>query len=184
MDALLVRVRHPRLDRRRVGSRIAGLREVTSCGAAIRVHGDYHLGQVVRTDGGWHVLDFEGEPARDLAERRQYTSPLRDVAGMLRSLQYATAVVHAERGEDPTHPDEADAWEARNRQAFLEGYFGRASDAGLLPGDPVSMSVVLEAFELEKALYEVAYELANRPAWVEIPLAAIDRLLGKDASPS
>ncbi|HVF14960.1 MAG TPA: hypothetical protein VM942_10195 [Acidimicrobiales bacterium] len=143
-------------------------------GAAIRTHGDYHLGQVMRTDAGWYVLDFEGEPDRPLEERQRHTSPLRDVAGMLRSLHYASAVALAERDGEFERP--AEAWEARNRQAFLDGYLPAAAKGGILPGDQASIDAVLAAFELEKAVYELAYERSHRPEWVHIPLTAIRRL--------
>ena len=144
-------------------------------GPAIRTHGDYHLGQVMRTDAGWYVLDFEGEPDRPLEERQRPTSPLRDVAGMLRSLHYASAVALAER-DGPEFEQPAAAWEARNRQAFLDGYLPAATKGGILPADQASVDAVLAAFELEKAVYELAYERAHRPDWVHIPQAAISRL--------
>ncbi len=144
-------------------------------GAAIRVHGDYHLGQVLRTDAGWFVLDFEGEPARPIEERRRPTSPLKDVAGMLRSFHYASAVARTERDEGALEGLAA-AWEERNRKAFLRGYMSAAGDGGILPPDPDCVALVLAAFELEKAVYELGYEKAFRPDWVHIPLAALNRL--------
>ena len=144
-------------------------------GAAIRVHGDYHLGQVLRTDAGWYVLDFEGEPARPLEERRRPTSPLKDVAGMLRSFHYAAAVARTERDIESLH-EPAVAWEERNRKAFLRGYFEAAGSGGILPANPEATRVVLTAFELEKAVYELGYERAYRPDWEGIPLAALRRL--------
>ena len=144
-------------------------------GASIRVHGDYHLGQVLRTDAGWYVLDFEGEPARPLEERRRPTSPLKDVAGMLRSLHYASAVARTER-DDPALEELAAAWEDRNRRAFLRGYLRAAAGGRILPPDPDCVRVVLTAFELEKAVYELRYERAYRPDWEGIPLTALRRL--------
>ncbi|MGH9263433.1 MAG: maltokinase N-terminal cap-like domain-containing protein [Acidimicrobiales bacterium] len=146
-------------------------------GYAIRVHGDYHLGQVLRTDAGWYVLDFEGEPARPLEERRRPSSPLKDVAGMLRSFHYASAVARTERGMEALK-DLALAWEDRNRQAFLRGYLRAAGPAGILPPDPECVDAVLAAFELEKAVYELGYERAYRPDWEGIPLSALRRLTG------
>lgn len=155
------------------------LRSVDSPGAALRVHGDYHLGQVMRTDAGWFVLDFEGEPARPLAERQVPSSPLKDVGGMVRSFQYAAAVALFER--DAHEQDglrlRADAWERRNRNAFLKGYFGTTGIDDVLPVPGADRDAVLAAFELDKAVYEVLYERAHRPDWVEIPLGAVRRLL-------
>jgi maltokinase len=155
---------------------VSRLRELDDAGPAIRVHGDYHLGQVMQTDSGWYVLDFEGEPARPLAERVRPTSPLKDVAGMLRSFGYAPAVAMVTQEEDVTAL--ARAWEARNRASFLDGYMARAVDAAIVPEDPVARSAVVAAFELDKAVYEVAYEQAHRPDWVEIPTRALAQLVG------
>jgi len=145
------------------------------CGPAIRTHGDYHLGQVMRTDAGWFVLDFEGEPDRPLDERQRPTSPLRDVAGMLRSFHYASAVALTERDGDEFEQT-GEAWEARNREAFLDGYLPAATKGGILPDDQASVDAVLAAFELEKAVYELSYERAHRPDWEHIPRTAIRRL--------
>jgi maltokinase len=123
-----------------------------------RIHGDYHLGQLLaRRDAGFSVIDFEGEPARPIAERRQPSSPLRDVAGMLRSLDYAA------RTAQRTTRLEPEPWLDGARAAFLDAYG---------PTDPA----LLAAFELEKACYEVRYEASNRPAWLWLPLAAVERL--------
>jgi maltokinase len=178
MEARLASVRAPDLDRDAAAAVFAGLRGIADPGPAIRVHGDYHLGQVMRTDAGWYVLDFEGEPARPLEERTRPTSAMKDVAGMLRSLHYASRVAMADRGgsEAELFADDAAEWEAVNRSAFLDGYTGVADAAGLLPADPAARRVVLAAFELDKAIYEVAYELAHRPDWVGIPLEAVRRL--------
>jgi trehalose synthase-fused probable maltokinase len=126
-----------------------------------RIHGDYHLGQLLRTVDGFSVIDFEGEPARTLAERRTPASPLRDVAGMLRSLDYAA---HASGGAGLEGADRAD-WLTAARTAFLDGYGGVSADEAPL----------LTAFEIEKACYEVAYEANNRPDWVWLPLEALER---------
>jgi maltokinase len=158
------------------GRVIERLRGVDDPGPAIRVHGDYHLGQVLRTDRGWHVIDFEGEPVLPLAQRRAFSSPLRDVAGMLRSFQYAASV--ALRESDGGAAALAEAWEARNREAFLDGYLSAAEEARLLPAGADAWHAVLGAFELGKAAYEVSYELAHRPDWATIPLRGLERLLG------
>lgn len=155
------------------------LRSLGDAGASIRVHGDYHLGQVLRTDEGWFVLDFEGEPARPSGERQERSSPLKDVAGMLRSLHYATElamVEGADRERDALAPL-ASAWEDHNRQAFLDGYTGTEGVGELLPADEEGRTTVLSAFELDKAVYEVLYEREYRPDWAEIPRRAIRRLI-------
>ncbi len=158
----------------------AGCATVRDPGPAIRVHGDYHLAQVLRTDAGWYVLDFEGEPARPLEERTRPSSPLKDVAGMLRSFSYASAVALSYQEDDLSSLGRA--WEARNRECFLAGYLRKAMDGeAILPTDPAVRSAVLAAFELDKALYEVAYERANRPDWAHIPLGAVQRLTSEAA---
>ena len=155
------------------------LRSVADPGSAIRIHGDYHLGQVMRTDAGWFVLDFEGEPARSLEERRRPSSPFKDVAGMVRSFQYAAAVALSERDGDERHrlASLAGEWERRNRMAFLRGYLGTEGVDALLPEPGADRQAVLAAFELDQAVYEVLYERAHRPDWVGIPLGAVRRLL-------
>ncbi len=153
-------------------------------GRAIRTHGDYHLGQTLHlpesptggNTGGsppheWVIIDFEGEPARPLFERRQKASPLRDVAGMLRSFAYATSAVAIMYGQPA--PGQ---FENRARQTFLEQYFSTI-DPALLPAGESAVLNLLSIFELEKAVYELQYELDNRPDWLPIPVAGIARLL-------
>jgi maltokinase len=165
-----------------VTAAISGLGKLADAGPAIRVHGDYHLGQVMRVETGWFVLDFEGEPSRPLEERRRTSSPLRDVAGILRSFHYATQVVLQER--DEAEREElavlAAAWEDRNRAAFLRGYQEAKGVDDLLPEDPRAFITVLTAYELDKAVYEVGYERDHRPDWIAIPLAAIRRSVGRE----
>ncbi len=140
-------------------------------GMAIRVHGDLHLGQTLIADRGWTVLDFEGEPARSLPERRAKHSPLRDVAGLLRSIAYAPLAARLQRGAEP--PPE---WEGRARVEVLGGYL-EGVDPSLLPPTRDEIDQLLAIYELEKAVYELNYELNHRPDWVEIPVAGITRLL-------
>lgn len=163
----------------RAGPLIERLGAVKELGPALPVHGDYHLGQVMRTDSGWYVLDFEGEPDRPVEERRRPTSPLKDVTGMLRSLQYASRYALGDRGEEEGSALEhlGRAWEDRNRAALLRGYYDTKGIEELLPSDVVDREAVRVAFELDKALYEVGYEKAYRPAWVAIPSSALERML-------
>ena len=126
------------------------------------------------SDRGWVILDFEGEPARPLPERRLKRSPLRDVAGMLRSFSYAAAGSELLRGRPAP-----EGWEDRARQAFLDGYYDRVEPSLLPPGQEAT-DRLLAVFELEKAVYELRYELNNRPDWVSIPVAGILRLIDAD----
>ena len=135
-----------------------------------RVHGDFHLGQVMRTLEGWKLLDFEGEPARPLSERRALEPPMKDIAGMLRSFDYAARHLLADHPHDSQREYRAAEWAGRNRQAFCVGY-ARAGGA-----DPLRNRVLMRAFETDKAVYEVLYEARNRPTWLQIPMAAIRRL--------
>jgi maltose alpha-D-glucosyltransferase / alpha-amylase len=165
--------------RRQLLDRFAALdRASNSGGARIRVHGDYHLGQVLRVMNDFIILDFEGEPARTLAERRAKHSPLKDVAGMLRSFNYAAGAgllaYTARRPDDPVRLESwARLWERATAAAFLRAYRHSAGPTVILPPDEVVFQTLLDAFLLDKALYELAYELNNRPAWVRIPLRGI-----------
>ena len=154
-----------------VRERLAARAQLGAGGRVIRTHGDYHLGQTLHTPGRWVIIDFEGEPARALPERRAKRSPLRDIAGMLRSFAYATSAVQIQRGA-PAPPD----FEQRARQRFLGCYLA-AVDSTLLPAGDAAVLNLLSIYELEKAIYELQYELDNRPDWVPIPVAGIRRLL-------
>ncbi len=147
-----------------------------------RCHGDLHLGQVVVMQDDFYILDFEGEPVRSLAERRAKGSPLRDVAGMIRSFNYAAWASLYDRAV--LNPDAMQAerawaaeWERRNVDSFLEGYRETASSCASVPGNRRSLKRLLNLFILEKALYEICYEAANRPDWVRIPVQGVSALL-------
>jgi len=158
------------------------LRSVADPGPATRVHGDYHLGQVMRTDSGWYILDFEGEPARPLHERLRPASALKDLTGMLRSLDYASRFALAEfTGTESSREAWATAWEQHNRRAFMDGYLDTDGVEAVLPAED-GRELVLAAYELDKALYELTYEQAYRPAWVPIPAGAIAGILARLAS--
>jgi predicted trehalose synthase len=148
------------------------LSAVGPSGLAIRTHGDYHLGQVLWTpDGDWVVIDFEGEPARSLPERRRKRSPLRDLAGMTRSFAYAAdAVLLLEGVESPA------GWADACRTAFVDGYLAEA-DERLLPSSRSGFDRLLALYELEKLVYELRYETRNRPDWAAIPIVGMLRLL-------
>ena len=144
-----------------------------------RVHGDFHLGQTLRTSRGWKIVDFEGEPAKPLAERIEPDSPWRDVAGMLRSFDYAAHAVEADVETDEEARAQiayrAAEWAERNQSEFLAGYVevsGRTKDGTISP----EQHVLLRAYQADKAVYETVYEARNRPSWIGIPLGAIARL--------
>jgi maltose alpha-D-glucosyltransferase/alpha-amylase len=151
-----------------------------------RYHGDYHLGQVLVVADDFLIVDFEGEPGRDLAVRRRKSSPLRDVAGMLRSISYAAiaGMSHSidERGEGTSVLEPlARDWEARTSAAFLEGYRATIDGCVSYPADPEVAQELLDFFVLEKAFYEMSYELSNRPSWLRIPLEGIRAILDADS---
>ena len=151
----------------------------SDAGANTRTHGDLHLGQVLRSaTGQFLIIDFEGEPRRTLEERRSRSSPLRDVAGMLRSFTYAFAFSSRQRVNAESPEPLAAAWESAVRQAFLDGYFSEPHGRpGLLPNSRREADRLIALFESEKLFYELQYELAHRPDWVSIPLRDITRLL-------
>ena len=151
----------------------------------IRCHGDYHLGQVLWTDGDFTIIDFEGEPARSLAERRAKRSPLVDVAGMVRSFHYAASqALFGQLRQQPAQATlpalrgAADVWYLWATSAFLRAYRQTASAGRFLPRAAADCERLLSLFMFEKAVYELAYELNNRPDWVEVPLRGLSGLLG------
>ena len=178
--AARVLVRRRREFPRLVDEIEAGMRK--DPGARIRHHGDFHLGQVLRTpDGAFMIIDFEGEPARSLSERRARHCPLRDVAGMLRSFAYAAATAASESAvKVPRGIVEirAGRWQRDVRKAFMAGYLstGTSSGSRFLPAQRQSIAGITTLFEIEKVFYELKYELNNRPDWVWIPLRGIARL--------
>ena len=163
--------------RRILEGRMTGLR--------IRVHGDYHLGQVLKSGNDFVIIDFEGEPSRPLSERRIKRSALRDVAGMLRSFHYAShALLHGPhtgvRTEDSEAAGSAAAfWSRWVSVSFLRGYVAESGNAPHLPATREELQVLLDVQMLEKALYEITYELNNRPDWLSIPLRGVLELLGR-----
>jgi maltose alpha-D-glucosyltransferase/alpha-amylase len=181
--------------RRELVERSHSIESLSAAGQRIRIHGDYHLGQTLRTEprtpstdganaaGDFVLLDFEGEPARPLSERRRKQSPLKDVAGMLRSFSYvafAALKAYLDAGAGKIHPETvanlhkwSHAWQNSASAAFLRAYRENiAGNPDVLP--PVlETQTLLDAFVLEKALYELLYELNNRPAWIHIPIAGI-----------
>jgi maltose alpha-D-glucosyltransferase/alpha-amylase len=154
--------------------------------AKTRCHGDYHLGQVLVVKDDFMIIDFEGEPERPMTERRGKHSPLRDVAGMLRSFSYAAwAAVTARAAARPRVREAlipwAGDWEHQTVEAFLDGYRSAIGDCPSYPSDPDTAQRLVTLFTIEKAFYEIAYEAANRPSWLTIPINGLVRLLGPDA---
>lgn len=148
--------------------RLRALLETRVEAARIRCHGDYHLGQVLFTGGDFVIIDFEGEPARPLPERRLKRWALKDVAGMLRSFSYAAATSQVGFAQD---------WAAAAGQSFLRGYWTTAGDAPFVPRTVEEKELLVDVMLMEKALYELRYELDNRPDWVIIPLRGLASLV-------
>jgi maltose alpha-D-glucosyltransferase/alpha-amylase len=152
-------------------------------GLRIRCHGDYHLGQVLFTGNDFVITDFEGEPIRPLSERRMKRSPLRDVAGMLRSFHYAAYSAPRQEPGAIAVRGAADqegwvrAWYARVSATFLRAYLHATADAPFLPTDDDELGLLLDAYVLEKAVYELGYELNNRPDWAIIPVRGVLEML-------
>jgi maltose alpha-D-glucosyltransferase/alpha-amylase len=141
-------------------------------GLKTRHHGDYHLGQVLVANNDWYIIDFEGEPSRPLAESRRKHSPVRDVAGMLRSFSYA------KWSAAKANPEVLDDWEAEARRAFLAAYEAATAASGLFESF-ADVAGLLQLFELEKVLYELRYELGNRPDWIQVPLSGLFAMMEK-----
>jgi len=195
LTAELHRVAPPPVDVAAVALAYERLAAAGDLGWNIRAHGDLHLGQVLRTKTGWTIIDFEGEPSRALDERRRLWSPLRDLAGMIRSFHYASEMALSAWITDEVEPAGsidppqrelrllAESWEERAVTAFLRGYTSVGEVHRLLPTERVSRDALLTLFELDKAIYEVAYELGHRPDLAEIPASAIVRLSNIDRQP-
>lgn len=176
-DAMQARLRDavdavPRLAEHSDGlhARFDRLRTLAEPVAVQRVHGDLHLGQTLRTVKGWKLIDFEGEPAKTISERADLSSPLRDVAGMLRSFDYAAGATLQGFGSNAQLAYRAHEWSSRNRTAFLHGY-GAAAGAEI-----DERSDLLAAYEADKAVYEAVYEARHRPGWIDVPLRGIARI--------
>jgi maltose alpha-D-glucosyltransferase/alpha-amylase len=157
----------------------------------IRIHGDYHLGQVLRCGNDFVIIDFEGEPTRSVSERRIKRCPLRDVAGMLRSFHYAAMndLVREQPLAEIRDIDRsrlrpwADQWTAWMSAKFLDGYLRTVSGSPFNPTNEEHLETLLQVYLLEKALYELEYELGHRPDWVRIPIDALLRLFDADPEP-
>ena len=150
-----------------------------------RIHGDYHLGQVLMVQADVMIIDFEGEPRRSLDQRRAKTSPLRDVAGMLRSIDYAAAAVLDPQGgagqaSNEGAVDRATLWREQTTRHYMEAYEAAVAGSPTHPDDPAFARALLDMFVLQKAAYEVSYELSNRPDWVAIPLRGLIALIGNE----
>jgi maltokinase len=179
VDQLSERSREIAGMRARISERLGAVLELEDAGMMTRIHGDYHLGQVLRVPRAWYILDLEGEPAKTLEERRSKHSPLKDVAGMLRSLSYAAHAALREGDEQARagHVAWMATWEELARERFTSAYLARAHEGRFLPSEHTSIDQLLSFFELDKALYELEYELGSRPDWASIPLKAITTII-------
>lgn len=163
--------------------RLRGITSRKISAMKIRIHGDYHLGQVLYTGKDFVIIDFEGEPARPLGERRLKRSALRDVAGMIRSFHYAAhGVIILQPATQAADPQErrnwADLWYHYISGVFLNSYLAAVGDAGFVPKNKQDFKTLLEALLLEKAIYEIGYEFNNRPNWLLIPVRGVQQILG------
>jgi maltose alpha-D-glucosyltransferase/alpha-amylase len=167
-----------------IGSHIEGLKNSSFAGSKIRVHGDFHLGQVLIAKDDAYILDFEGEPRQSLEQRRVKEPPARDVAGFLRSIDYATSAAIA-RAPNITAEERSmlgqriPSWGARLSEAFWQSYRETLAGIDIWPADEVKAQELLNLFQLEKAFYEIEYEVTNRPTWAHIPLEATLRILAE-----
>jgi maltose alpha-D-glucosyltransferase/alpha-amylase len=185
IDRLLAR-------REDLAARLEHVCGLSPSGLRTRIHGDFHLGQVLVAENDLVIIDFEGEPGRSLEERRAKTSPLRDVAGMLRSFDYAVAVALAAHEQATVEADaaaieagqRAKEWHDTTRTAFLEAYRSRRTEVRSYPDDDRLAAGLLELFLLQKALYELRYELANRPTWLPVPIRGVLAVLDGGETPS
>jgi maltose alpha-D-glucosyltransferase/alpha-amylase len=163
-------------------TRIAVSLDLKPSGGRSRIHGDYHLGQVLVAHDDVYIIDFEGEPRRTIEERRAKMSPLRDVAGMLRSIDYAAAAAlrqhgHLAPGQMELVMDRAQRWRRQTSEDFLHAYREAVAGSPTHPEDTQFEQALLDLFLIQKAAYEIMYELSNRPGWTDIPLAGLLDLL-------
>ncbi|HET9533327.1 MAG TPA: phosphotransferase, partial [Blastocatellia bacterium] len=166
-----------------IAAAFKSLEPVLDPGMKMRIHGDYHLGQILRAGQEWFILDFEGEPSRPLEERRRKMSPLRDVAIMMRSFNYVALSVAVERARPDSEewrPQRlhANHWESAMRAAFLEGYYSLTDSSRLLPEKRADRQRLLNIFELNRAITELSYDINSRPDWAHICVHTISRILG------
>lgn len=160
-------------ERRRLDDIAADFRDRPLPVVKTRIHGDLHLGQVLCRGDDFAIIDFEGEPARALGERRTKASPLRDVVGMLRSFDYAAAALLRDGDAPPAAPGFVDSWKRAVADGYLRGYRACVATAPFLPPHPDQLALMLRFFALERVLYEIGYELDNRPDWIDIPLGGL-----------